>query len=187
MNRQTYVYFIKPVGLAGPIKIGCSWLPQSRLESLSTWSPFPLEIVTTIPGRQRLEKNIHECFADLHLRREWFRADDRLLNAVERLKAGEPIDQVIDLTKRLGKITANSCGGAQWSEITRQKMSVFHRVRFAATKIGLTPYNAPAEIRKIMDASGKRILAHDELARIKAFADNPFAFVSPSPDLKEAV
>ena len=48
MRQQRYVYFIKPVGMEGPIKIGCSIMPTERLEGLAVWSPFPLEIVAAI-------------------------------------------------------------------------------------------------------------------------------------------
>jgi hypothetical protein len=30
-----YVYFIKPIGLSGPIKIGCSYIPANRLINLT--------------------------------------------------------------------------------------------------------------------------------------------------------
>jgi hypothetical protein len=39
MSRQSYVYFIKPVGLPGPIKIGFSVNTRERLLSLGAWSP----------------------------------------------------------------------------------------------------------------------------------------------------
>lgn len=45
-----YVYFLRPAGQDGPVKIGCSTAPQSRLEQYMSWAPFPLEIVATVPG-----------------------------------------------------------------------------------------------------------------------------------------
>src|SRR3546814_12747101 len=38
------VYFIRPIGQAGPVKIGCSVGPNKRRPELETWSPVPLEI-----------------------------------------------------------------------------------------------------------------------------------------------
>ena len=54
------VYFVRPVGMRGPIKIGCSKLPENRIKSLMVWSPFELEIAVAIPGNFKLEKAIHE-------------------------------------------------------------------------------------------------------------------------------
>src|SRR3546814_4084305 len=44
------VYFIRPIGQAGPVKIGCSVGPNKRRHELETWSPVPLEIVDEIDG-----------------------------------------------------------------------------------------------------------------------------------------
>lgn len=177
MSLGSYVYFIKPVELPGPIKIGCSALPEQRLYSLATWSPFPLEIIVTIPGRQCLEKNIHECFADLHLHREWFKAAARLTNAIDRLKAGDPVERAIDLNNRVGSIRTGRCGGAAWSAQTRQKMSVLHRVRFALKRIGINNYRCmPAAICDVVDASEKRMLTAEERDRLDAFVLNPARF-----------
>lgn len=49
MTRAMTVYFVKPVGMDGPIKIGCTTTPAARIESLTIWSPFPLEVLVTIP------------------------------------------------------------------------------------------------------------------------------------------
>lgn len=100
------VYFIKPVGMNGPIKIGCSRLPEQRLESLTIWSPFPLEIAAAIPGSFRLEINIHDCFADDILHHEWFRATPRLLALIAALNRGIPIERAIDLNDRRGDTRA---------------------------------------------------------------------------------
>jgi hypothetical protein len=61
---KRYVYFIKPVGMDGPIKIGCSNIPEHRLVSLSMWSPFPLEIIGKTPGNLKDEGFLHRCFSD---------------------------------------------------------------------------------------------------------------------------
>ena len=101
---MSYVYFIKPVGLPGPIKIGHSFEPKARLGSFLAWSPIPLEIIHTMPGTPALERNIHECFVDCHSHREWFHPHPRLLGAVEALKEGTPVDEAIDLSTRLGSL-----------------------------------------------------------------------------------
>lgn len=101
-----FVYFIRPIGMAGPIKIGHSAEPRARILTLSTWSPFPLEIITTIPGGRDLECNVHDCFANLHSHREWFHAGKDLLLFIEKLKEGVPVEQAVDLSQRRGSIKA---------------------------------------------------------------------------------
>jgi len=99
-----YVYFMRQVGGVGPIKIGVSASPKSRLDMLATWSPTPLELVAVIPGDAALERNIHECFADYHSHREWFNAGPRLVAALAALVSGEPIERAVDLDARIGKL-----------------------------------------------------------------------------------
>lgn len=105
-KTERQVYFLKPVGMDGPIKIGCGFDPRERLGQYLTWSPFPLEVIVTIPGSINLERNIQDCFLDCHSHSEWFRAEPRLLDAIEALKRGVPVAEAIDLTKRLGKVHA---------------------------------------------------------------------------------
>lgn len=174
MSRPSYVYFIKPAGMPGPIKIGCSYIPTERLSALSTWSPFALEIIATVEGGQRLERNIHECFADLHSHREWFHAGARLVEAIEKIKSGVPIERAIDLDNRIRSIRKGRCGGAGWDEQTRQKMSVLHRVRFALKRIGVDNGRIiPDAISGVVRASELRMLTADERAKLDAFTANP--------------
>lgn len=87
-RRPRTVYFIKPIGMDGPIKIGCSVSPDGRRETLEQWSPFPLEIIAEIDGDMMLEARFHGYFRDEALRREWFKASVRLIDVIERIKAG---------------------------------------------------------------------------------------------------
>lgn len=127
--KQHHVYFIRPVGQSGPIKIGCSRLPAARLEQLMTWSPLELEIAASVPGDFKLERNIHECFATEWLRREWFAPSDRLVAFVEKLRAGTPIEQAIDLTAR-SKLPTPKKRGPEFS----LRMSYTHKLRWAAIR-----------------------------------------------------
>lgn len=108
MKPGRHVYFVKPVGMEGPIKIGCTVHTEERIIGLSVWSPFKLELMVAIPGDYALERNIHNCFADLHSHREWFEAGDRLVSAIEKLKAGVPVDQAINLADKRGTILMGS-------------------------------------------------------------------------------
>lgn len=83
-----YIYFMRPVGEAGPIKIGYSRLPDHRLKQYQQWSPQPLEIVARLPvyrpeNRHRrsrahvqiIERGFHERYLPWHLHHEWFFAN----------------------------------------------------------------------------------------------------------------
>ena len=88
-QRPRTVYFIKPIGMDGPIKIGCSISPDNRRQSLEEWSPFPLEVVAEIDGDLMLEARFHGQFRAEALRREWFTASPRLLATIERIRSGK--------------------------------------------------------------------------------------------------
>lgn len=81
------VYFMKPIGMAGPIKVGCSIAPESRLKSLDIWSPFPLEIIATAEGGNGHERAVHWHLRDDRLHGEWFSASARLLDLIAFVKA----------------------------------------------------------------------------------------------------
>jgi len=55
--RGHYVYFIKPVGASGPVKIGHSHIPFERLNTQMNWSPVKLEMITWAAG-DRSHENI---------------------------------------------------------------------------------------------------------------------------------
>jgi hypothetical protein len=82
-----FVYFLRPVGMEGPIKIGCSARPEGRANALSTWSPFPLEIIAQIDGDFDLERRFHALFIDTHQRREWFDWSDKMREVVDAINA----------------------------------------------------------------------------------------------------
>lgn len=79
------VYFVRPVGHAGPIKIGCSVHVDRRVYEMSNWSPIPLEIVASVPGSPFDEHSLHRQFAAERMHGEWFRASDRLLRFIAGL------------------------------------------------------------------------------------------------------
>lgn len=82
------VYFIKPVGMDGPIKVGCSFSPERRRRALDTWSPFALEIIAEIEGDYDLEQRFHALFVETHQRREWFGASKRIAATVAAINDG---------------------------------------------------------------------------------------------------
>lgn len=146
-----YVYFIRPIGEEGPVKIGCSAMPTSRLATLMVWSPLALELAAQAPGGLDLERNIHECFAHLHLHHEWFRASSELTDVINALRAGAAIEDAIDLSARRGSIRRRE--RPLWSAELRQYMSYLHRrihMLKALRKEGLDRW-APNKFDMIME------------------------------------
>lgn len=82
------VYFIKPMGMDGPIKVGCSVSPDNRRRTLETWSPFPLEVVAEVAGDFDLERRFHALFIETHIRREWFGWSRRIATVIAAINAG---------------------------------------------------------------------------------------------------
>jgi hypothetical protein len=94
-----FIYFIRPVGQRGPIKIGCSHLPLERLRAFSQWSPIPLEVVATCDGQHHgVERRLHLMFQTAHSHGEWFHPLPDLEAFVARVAAGEQIDDIIGPT-----------------------------------------------------------------------------------------
>lgn len=156
VRQPRRVYFIKPVGLDGPIKIGCSQSPDGRLCTLETWSPFALEIVAEIDGEFDLERRFHAKFTHLHQRREWFLAGHDLTATIASINAG-----TFDVETLPGPVFV-----ANWKEGRKKKRSasfgrqisysnrVHHMERRTGFKCtvdlsGLVKRNDPAEIAKV--------------------------------------
>ncbi len=78
MSDSGYVYFLRPVG-GGPVKIGWSKQPGSRLAVYLSWSPAPLEIVATVEADRTTEARLHREFDHLRMHHEWFEPAESLL------------------------------------------------------------------------------------------------------------
>ena len=73
-----FVYFIQTVD-GKFLKIGVgSGKVEYRLASLQTGCPLKLEAILTVPGAQRLERDLQQLFADERLVGEWFEYSERL-------------------------------------------------------------------------------------------------------------
>lgn len=92
-NEPKSIYFVRPVGMDGPIKIGCSADPAGRLQVLAAWSPFPLEMIGSVLGGFDDEGRLHRRFSDLHTRKEWFMSSPLLRETIERILAGTSIKE----------------------------------------------------------------------------------------------
>lgn len=134
------VYFIRPVGAEGPVKIGCSQLPHNRLAMLSAWSPVPLEIVATIVGQEELERRFHAAFVSSWSHGEWFHASVELTSVIRQVAAGTFDIESLPAPKRLSP----SRKGNGWSPYSRISASMSARLR-ALEKRGVT---VPDEVKR---------------------------------------
>lgn len=140
-RRSRAVYFIKPVGMDGPIKIGCSQSPDSRREALDTWAPFALEIIAEIEGSLVLERRFHARHWDAHERKEWFTATDALKADIAAIKAGTfnvaDLPEPKKLPSKRGWRT-----GRKWTEEQKADVRRRNAIRRAETSTGLVcPWN----------------------------------------------
>lgn len=78
------VYFVKPIGMSGPIKIGFAADFEVRFQSLQTGSPIPLEALRVIEGTQQTELALHRKFAAHRLHGEWFEPCAELLAFIDQ-------------------------------------------------------------------------------------------------------
>jgi hypothetical protein len=83
-----HIYFLRPVGHEGPIKIGCSAWPADRLRVIAHWSPIPLELAAHALGDHTLERALHRKFAATRSHKEWFLASDELTAGIAAVAAG---------------------------------------------------------------------------------------------------
>lgn len=102
--NQGHVYFIRPVGMVGPIKIGTTLLPMKRLDKLTHWSPFPLELIGAVTGGHFHETFLHNRFANQHSHKEWFHSSPLLLQTIGRLLSGETFESACAEIPVVGKI-----------------------------------------------------------------------------------
>jgi len=133
VSKETHVYFIRPVALSGPVKIGYSTLPAARLRALMVWSPLPLEIVAQTPGDGKLERRFHTLFAKHHSHSEWFRPAPEIDLAIEQINAGT--FDFAQLPKK-GKLLDELARGP-WSEAQREWLSLGSLLRLRCERHGI--------------------------------------------------
>jgi len=135
INKQSFVYFIKPMFIDGPIKIGVSECPQKRIESLAVWSPFQLEIVAHAPGDLSDEQFIHSCFADVHSHKEWFNASPLLLRTIDKVKQTNSIEWVRGELTPIGPIRNKGKGTRAGPEYRKGIRSYGAKIRYAENRV----------------------------------------------------
>jgi hypothetical protein len=78
-ETRSYMYAVQAV-TGGPIKLGRTVDPSSRLKGLSTASAVPLRFLITVPEWVVSEADAHEKWQHLRCQGEWFEPDQPLLD-----------------------------------------------------------------------------------------------------------
>lgn len=175
---MSVVYFIKPVGMDGPIKIGHSTNPPKRLLDLGAWSPFPLELIGSVPGVLADESFIHDCFADIHSHREWFKPEPALLQAIAKVLAAGSVDVLRGVLTPTGKIRGRA---RNYSSDWRLFLSYGARVRVARHKLRRLDekgaWHEPPDVEAIIECwRSTRVRPADaDIARLDEYLKNPTA------------
>jgi hypothetical protein len=73
-----WVYFAQR-GMDGPIKIGVSKNPVSRVKELGTASAEGLRLLGVMPGSRRIEQEVHTLLSGSRLNGEWFRPSESVM------------------------------------------------------------------------------------------------------------
>lgn len=88
--KTGFVYFIT----SEPdlfVKIGWALhCPERRLRELQTGCPEPLRLMAYFPGSREDERRLHDTFAELHHRGEWFYNQHKLTDLIQYLSDNYP-------------------------------------------------------------------------------------------------
>lgn len=120
---MSVVYFIKPVGQLGPIKIGFTVRVAHRLHDHEVQSPLLLELICTAPGGPQDERLVHECFADQQMHGEWFAWSKGLQAVIDHVGATGALPELKRPWPRptLGRNSnGNACVSRAKANITRR-------------------------------------------------------------------
>lgn len=83
MIERRNVYFLRPVGQQGPVKIGSSRMPMGRLKAVQIWSPLLLEMASFCPAHRNTEMFLHRHFLASHMHGEWFAWSEELQSLID--------------------------------------------------------------------------------------------------------
>lgn len=147
---QRCIYFAKPVGMDGPIKIGCSSIPLDRITQLAEWSPIPLEFLGAVAGNYMDEQFLHSCFADLHSHHEWFHPTPELRDIIEKVIQCGSVASVSHLISPKGKIRQRRNGAPNWLHPFLAAERKINRIRQEMMRAGRLEWHEPEDIARMM-------------------------------------
>lgn len=159
-KKEKFVYFIRPVGMDGPIKIGCSSNPEIRCNHLLYWSPFDLEVLARLPGDEILEARFHRKFLDSHERFEWFRWSEGLQCVVDAV-ASDKFD-VDTLPPYTGPLRGMAERIKSYTGIDYEYLLLHKRVVSLADwrwRTGKDRLRSPSEFKKLNLSLKKAVIA----------------------------
>ena len=97
MNRSDKnIYFLRPVGAQGPVKIGSSVRPLQRLRDYQIWSPVLLELAACCPCRSNTEVYLHRHFLDTWMHGEWFAWSEELEGLISHIAVHNDLPEWVD-------------------------------------------------------------------------------------------
>jgi hypothetical protein len=163
------VYFLQPVG-GGPIKIGHSKHPLTRLQDVMRWSPTPLEVLAEIEGTMALERWLHRKLAAYRMHFEWFRPQAPVLEVVQQAIAGE----IVGAPRHL----RCSVHGYRF-DLGRFLRALGVTAKQLAEEIGVSAQTLHMRARHYFDTSILELLAH--AAKQHGLQEPIAAFVIPPP------
>jgi len=183
MSRDTHVYFMRPVGQQGPIKIGCSKEPRQRLESLSIWSPVPLEIICYVKGSYSDEYFLHSGFHKSLSHREWFHWSQRLEDTIARIREAGSLAGLRDI---LGSERPKRTIKHEIPPHMRKQQHYRMRIWWVEKKLRASrgcegAWHIPQDVFSIVNTWGARVRkggngkepTASEMARLEEFLRNP--------------
>lgn len=129
---MAYVYFLRPIGHDGPIKIGHSDDPSRRCEAYNAIAPWELEVVGKLAGTTLMERQFHTLFAHLHTHHEWFRAAPELLITLAAINGGAFDPAVLPPAKPLRPRKPLTAEKLEW-------LSLSNRLRHASKRGVVVP------------------------------------------------
>lgn len=149
------VYFIRPVGMNGPVKIGHSVVPESRLDVLSVWSPLPLHLIGSVPGTYADEQFLHRAFVATHSHREWFFYSAELGETISLILEAGSVDAARH-TLVIPEGAKRPSRRNPWNDMRRERVSYASRIRNAQRRLrkGLSENDAwdvPGDVQAILD------------------------------------
>lgn len=176
--RRGLLYFIRPVGAEGPVKVGYSAAPRSRLLNMMQWSPVELELILAVPAGPKDEFRAHRYFAETWIRHEWFAWSPRIAQVIDALRTGTAPDQAIPHTA-----TARPRPKTQYTPVIREKFSYAQRLWRAERRSGCV-IDGPAykEWKSISYLDRQGLALPDAVKReVDAFVADPLKHGKPWP------